>query len=77
MEIERLIDHRIYPRKALTEARQAYKDFCQFRVTPITSDRVRLSISVLPAHQDASREVVLSFLNFALDKAAESYFGES
>ena len=71
MEIVRLIDHGIYPRKAISEARAAYKDYCAVRVEPLPGDRARLTISVLPNHASDSREVVLNFLNYALDKSAE------
>lgn len=71
MEIVRVIDHGIYPRKALSEARAAYKDYCAVRVEPLPGDCARLTITVLPKHADDGREVVLSFLNFALDKSAE------
>lgn len=71
MDIVRVIDHGIYPRKAISEARAAYKDYCAVRVEPLPSDRARLTITVLPKHAADSREVVLSFLNYALDKSAE------
>ena len=71
MEIVRVIDHAIYPRKAIGEARSAYKDFCSIRVEPLASDCARLTITVLPKHAADGREVVLSFLNYALDKSAE------
>jgi hypothetical protein len=71
MDIVRVIDHGIYPRKAIGEARAAYKDYCAVRVEPLPSDSACLTISVLPKHAPESREVVLSFLNYALDKSAE------
>jgi len=71
MDIVRVIDHGIYPRKAVNEARTAYLDYCTVRVEPLPGDCARLTISVLPKHAADSREVVLSFLNYALDKSAE------
>jgi len=67
----RVIDHGIYPRKAISDARAAYKDYCAVRVEPLPDDCARLTIAVLPKHATESREVVLSFLNYALDKSAE------
>jgi hypothetical protein len=67
----RLIDHALYPRLAVSEARTAYKDYCSVRVEPMTANQARLAIDVLPPHMDKEREVILSFMNFALDKALE------
>ncbi len=71
MAITRVIDHAIYPRQAVSEARIAYKDYCVVQVAPTTGDRAILTISVAPAHENNEREVILSFMNFALDKALE------
>jgi len=71
MNIVKVVDHDVYPRKAISEARDAYKDYCKVQVTPMPGNRAKLLISVVPAHENDLREVVLSFLNYALDKAAE------
>jgi hypothetical protein len=73
MEITRILDHGIYPRKAVTEARQAFRDHCTFQVSPLGGERVRLSISVKAAHTQNAREVMLEFLNYVLDRAAQIY----
>jgi len=67
----RIVDHAIYPRKAIGEARIAYKGHCSVTVEPLPRDRAQIRISVLPKYEADGREVVLSFLNYALDKAAE------
>jgi hypothetical protein len=77
MSVIRLIDHGLYPRKAISEARAAYKDYCSVHATPVDSLHVRIEVSVLPQHKESEREVILSFLNFALDKAAEISLRES
>jgi hypothetical protein len=71
MAIIRLIDHAIYPRKAINEARAAYKSFCHVKVEPLSGERIRLTIDVLPEHQGNEREVALSFMNFALDMSSD------
>ncbi len=71
MAIIRVVDHAIYPRQAISEARTAYKEYCSVSVAPMEGNRARLTIDVLPAHRDTEREVILSFMNFALDKALE------
>jgi hypothetical protein len=69
--VTRLIDHALYNRQAVSEARTAYKDYCTVRVEPIAGNKATLVIEVLPAHFADEREVILSFMNFALDKALE------
>ena len=71
MAIIRIIDHAIYPRQALSEARVAYKDYCIVRVEPASGNKARLSIEVSSSHLNNKREVVLNFMNFMLDKALE------
>jgi hypothetical protein len=71
MPVERVIDHRIYPRKAVAEAHQAYRNYLTLAVTPLGSDQARIIISVKPEHEANDREVALEFLNYLLDKAAE------
>jgi hypothetical protein len=65
------MDHKLYPRKALLEARQAYKDYCKVEVKPTEDQLVEVSITPMPEYQEDSREVVLEFLNYVLDKAAQ------
>jgi hypothetical protein len=71
MATTRIIDHALYSRQAVSEARTAYKDYCVVRVEPMAANKANLTIDVLPAHSDKKREVILSFMNFALDKALE------
>ena len=69
MEITRTVDHALYPRRALTEATHAYRDYCDVKITPFTSQKSHLKISVKQAHAASAREVILEFLNYALDKS--------
>jgi hypothetical protein len=71
MPTTREIDHSLYSRQALADARAAYKEYCRIVVEPLTGTKVRLLIEVLPAYADKDRDVVLSFMNFLLDKALE------
>lgn len=71
MDIVRVVDHAIYPRKAIGEARTAYKEYCAVRVEPLPGDSARLTITVSPKHVANSREIILNFLNYALDISAE------
>ncbi len=74
--ITRIIDHHLYPRKTISAARQAYKDYCLFKIEPINDEKARLTIIVQPEYEAQQREIVLEFLNFVLDKAAEAYLSE-
>ena len=71
MATTRLIDHLLYPRQALSEARTAYKDYCSVRVEPMPGNKASVTIEVLHEHSPNEREGALSFMNFALDKALE------
>jgi len=67
----RVIEHALYPRQAVSEARTAYKDYCSVHVAPMAGNKASLSIDVLPAHAENERDVILSFMNYVLDKALE------
>jgi hypothetical protein len=76
IEFDKIIDHTIYPRKALADARQAYRDYCTLKVVPAGNDKVQISIRVNDAHERESRQVVLDFLNYVLDRSAQLLFEE-
>ena len=71
MEITRTIDHALYPRRALTDATHAYRDYCDVKITPFNSQKSHLKISVKGAHVGSAKEVVLEFLNYALGKSIQ------
>lgn len=77
MDIIRVVDHSIYPRKAISEAREAYRDYCKIQVMPLPANCAKLVITVVSEHENEAREIVLSFLNYALDKAAEIYLQDA
>jgi len=68
---ERLIDHSLYPRTALADARHAYRDYCTVSISPIDGEHTRVLIAVKPTSAHQVREVVLGFLNYLLDCSAE------
>ena len=76
IEFIRTFDHTLYPRKALADARQAYRDYCTLKIVPAGNDKVLISIRVNESHESESRQVVLDFLNFALDRSAQLLFEE-
>jgi hypothetical protein len=75
-EFTKTIDHTLYPRKALAEARQAYRDYCTLTISPLTNDRAQVSIFVKDAYENDCRQVVLDFLNYMLDRSAQIHLEE-
>ncbi|MDR0528177.1 MAG: hypothetical protein LBG69_00970 [Zoogloeaceae bacterium] len=71
MKICRTIDHALYPRDAIHAADSAYKGCCVAKIFPLDADMTRLELTVLPEYENNARAILLGFLNFALDKAAE------
>jgi len=70
-EFTKTIDHSLYPRKALAEARQVYRDYCTLNIVPLTNDRAQVTIVVNDKYEDDCRQVVLDFLNYMLDRSAQ------
>jgi len=71
MQITRIIDRGIYPRKALSEARHAYRDFFSLTISPIESNQDKVTITVKSEYEHQGKEVILEFLNYLLDRSAE------
>ena len=74
VQFARTIDNNVYPRKALAEARDAFKNHCTVKISPITSREIIVTIfvdSVLTA--DDARQIILEFWNYALDRACQIY----
>jgi len=70
-EFTKILDNNIYSRKAVAEARNAFKEYCSVKATPETDNQVKLLIFVGPNHLERSNEVVLEFLNYALDRSIQ------
>lgn len=73
-QITRIIDHSLYPRKVIADTRQAYRDYCTLKVTPLSGDRAEVIIAVRGEYEAEARRIFMELLNYALDKAAESSF---
>jgi len=74
MQTIRIIDRRLYPRKVILEARQAYEDFLSIIISPSGSHQDKMVITVKREHEAQRREVVLEFLNYLLARSAETHF---
>ncbi len=71
--ISRVIDNSLYSKQALSETRQAFKEYCSIKVTPLPGQQVKLHIAVKQQYQDSCRQIVLEFMNYLLDLSAQKY----
>ena len=71
MEFTRNIDNKIYSRKALAEAREAYGNYCTIRATPAEGGGVSVTVQLKPEYRNEARQVILEFWNFFLDSSCK------
>ena len=64
------VSNEIYPKQVILEAKSAFANYADFVVVPIRVGVVSLTIKPFEKYEDSSREIALSFLNYALDLAA-------
>lgn len=67
----RTINNTIYPKKAVADARMAYRDYCDFAIEPTDSHLAKLTITVKPKFQDDSQQIIFGFWNYLLDIACQ------
>jgi hypothetical protein len=78
MPYSRTIDNTIYPRRALADMRQAYREFCQISVVPgTTPNTATLTIDVRERHAPNARQIVLEAWNYLLDRACQIHFEQA
>ncbi len=71
MLITRNIYHDLYPRQAIAEAREAFRDYCTLEIRPLPGNAACIGIRILSDHESDGRQIVLEFLNYALDRSME------
>lgn len=71
MQATRTIDHTLYPRRALADATHAYRDYCDVKITPFNTQKSRVTITVKEIQISSGGQVILEFLNYALDKSIQ------
>ena len=71
------LDNEIYGRKAVSAASTAFREYCVVKATPLGGNKVELSFAMHEAHQGRAREVILEFLNFALDHSIQRHLEEA
>lgn len=72
----RVIDNRVYSRKAIAESTAAYREFCVTRISRLGDDRAELTIEINVEHEKQAREIVLSFFNYALDLSCQIHLAQ-
>jgi hypothetical protein len=72
--VTKTIDHSLYPRNALADARQAFRDYCSLQIAPLSNDRAEVTITINDTYDSDGRQVVLDFLNYLLDRSAQIVF---
>jgi hypothetical protein len=78
MPFSRILDNTIYPRRALADTRQAYREFCRLSVTPGTTPETPiLVIEVKEQHAATAHQITLEAWNYLLDRACQIHFEHS
>ncbi|NTU72797.1 hypothetical protein HGB07_01320 [Candidatus Roizmanbacteria bacterium] len=67
----RRLDNTLYPKKAVAEARMAYRDYCDFLIKKHGNDHVTLTISIKSNYSEHSRQIILEFWNYLLDTSCQ------
>jgi len=65
------LDNTIYPKKAVADARMAYRNYCDFSIDVTSGPLPKLTITVKPKYQDSSRQITLEFWNYLLGLACQ------
>lgn len=65
------IDNRIYSKQALNEARVAFANYLKVNVCLDAVGNVNLTFCVLDQYRESSREVILEFMNYVLDRSIQ------
>jgi hypothetical protein len=67
MEFTRTIDNALYTRKALADARDAYRDYCVVKTVPRSDGLADITVTVKDEYCADARQVTLEFWNYFLD----------
>lgn len=62
----RILDNNLYPKRAVADARTAYRDYCDVRVTQDNAF-LTLTIQVKSKYQKDGHQIILEFWNYLLD----------
>lgn len=65
------LDNSIYPKKAVADARMAYRSYCDFSIDAVSDPHPKLTIIVKPKYQDNSHQIIFEFWNYLLDLSCQ------
>lgn len=71
MEFTRRIDNTLYSRRALADAREAYREYCTVCIATVAKGLVDVAIQPHRQYESDARQVILEFWNFFLDTACQ------
>ena len=71
MQLTRRIDNTLYSRKALADAREAYREYCTVRAAAMPDVLVEIAVQPHGQYESNARQIILEFWNFFLDTACE------
>ena len=61
----------IYSKKSVFDAREAFSSYLTLQITPLGRGRSKLFIKIKPKYLENSREVLLEFMNYMLDRSVQ------
>lgn len=62
-----VVDNSIYPKTAILEAKKAFSKYLDVKITPKNTGNICISLKPFRNYEAQSREIILEFLNYALD----------
>lgn len=73
--ISRTVHLTIYSRSALATTQAAFREHCRVSTTPVSTDRLLISIMPLMTTPEEVRTMLLEFWNFFLDRSCQEKLG--
>ncbi len=68
-KIVRIIDNSLYPKRLVSETRNAFKQHCLIQAEAIQNNRVKLYFEIINTQYSES-DIVLEFMNYLLELTA-------
>ena len=77
LRVERVLDHVLYLPQAIADAQEAFREHCALKLVSLGPTRSTAVIEVPGEDATQAREIALSLLNYALDRAAQLHFEQA
>ena len=69
--VKRQVSTALYPRKAISDAQQAFSQHCRVASVPRPGGRLEVTVTPLSADAGEARATVLEFWNYCLARSCE------